>query len=93
MVGGKDRAGLLRLASYMLRPPFSRERILARDDGQIEIKLKKSCHHATRDTTFYAFTVEPLEVITDNPYTIFILILLNLNNSISPNVVHRLATG
>jgi len=47
VVGANDRAGLLRLASYLLRPPFSRERIRARDDGQIEIKLKKSWRDGT----------------------------------------------
>ena len=39
-VSAHDRAGLERLARYVLRPPFAQERLRLRGDGRIALELK-----------------------------------------------------
>ena len=42
IVGGKDREGLERLVSYLLRPPFATSRFFLRDDGLVGYRMKKA---------------------------------------------------
>jgi Putative transposase len=55
---GHDRAGLERLARYVLRPPFAQERLRLRRDGSIALELKTAWHDGTRELVF-----EPLEFL------------------------------
>jgi len=55
-VGAHDRAGLERLARYVLRPPFVQERL--RSDGRVSLELKQAWHNGTRELVF-----EPLELL------------------------------
>ena len=57
-VSAHDRAGLERLARYILRPPFAQERLRRRSDGRIALKLKTAWHDGTRELVF-----EPLEFL------------------------------
>ena len=41
IVAAHDRAGLERLCSYGLRPPFSQERLSLLDDGRVRYRLRK----------------------------------------------------
>ena len=52
------RAGLERLARYILRPPFAQERLRLRSDGRIALELKTAWHDGTRELVF-----EPLEFL------------------------------
>jgi len=53
-----DRAGLERLARYVLRPPFAQERLRLRSDGRVALELKTAWHDGTRELVF-----EPLEFL------------------------------
>jgi hypothetical protein len=57
-VSAHDRAGLERLARYVLRPPFAQERLRLRRDGRIALELKTAWHDGTRELVF-----EPLEFL------------------------------
>ena len=57
-VPANDRAGLERLARYVLRPPFAQERLRLRGDGRIALELKRAWHDGTRELVF-----EPLEFL------------------------------
>ncbi len=57
-VSANDRAGLERLARYVLRPPFAQERLRLRSDGRIALELKQAWHDGTRELVF-----EPLEFL------------------------------
>jgi hypothetical protein len=57
-VSAHDRAGLERLARYILRPPFAQERLRLRSDGRIVLELKTAWHDGTRELVF-----EPLELL------------------------------
>jgi hypothetical protein len=57
-VSGNDRAGLERLARYILRPPFAQERLRLRSDGRVALELKQAWHDGTRELVF-----EPLELL------------------------------
>jgi hypothetical protein len=57
-VSAHDRAGLERLARYILRPPFAQERLRRRSDGRIALELKQAWHDGTRELVF-----EPLELL------------------------------
>jgi len=57
-VSANDRAGLERLARYVLRPPFAQERLRLRDDGRVALELKTAWHDGTRELVF-----EPLEFL------------------------------
>ena len=43
-VATHDRAGLERLARYVLRPPFAPERLRLRSDGRVALELKTARH-------------------------------------------------
>jgi hypothetical protein len=55
-VSAHDRAGLERLARYVLRPPFAQERLRRRSDGRVVLELKTAWHDGARELVF-----EPLE--------------------------------
>jgi hypothetical protein len=57
-VPANDRAGLERLARYVLRPPFAQERLRLRGDGRVALELKRAWHDGTREVVF-----EPLEFL------------------------------
>jgi hypothetical protein len=57
-VAAHDRAGLERLARYVLRPPFAQERLRLRGDGRVALELKTAWHDGTRELVF-----EPLELL------------------------------
>ena len=57
-VSANDRAGLERLARYVLRPPFAQERLRLRSDGRVALELKTAWHDGTRELVF-----EPLEFL------------------------------
>jgi Putative transposase len=57
-VSAHDRAGLERLARYILRPPFAQERLRLRNDGRVALELKTAWHDGTRELIF-----EPLEFL------------------------------
>ena len=57
-VSANDRAGLERLCRYVLRPPFTQERLRLRSDGRIALELKAAWHDGTRELVF-----EPLELL------------------------------
>ena len=57
-VSAHDRAGLERLARYVLRPPFAQERLRLRSDGRVALELKTAWHDGTRELVF-----EPLEFL------------------------------
>ena len=57
-VSAHDRAGLERLARYVLRPPFAQERLRLGRDGSIALELKTAWHDGTRALVF-----EPLEFL------------------------------
>ena len=57
-VSARDRAGLERLARYVLRPPFAQERLRLRGDGRVALELKTAWHDGTRELVF-----EPLEFL------------------------------
>jgi hypothetical protein len=57
-LSARDRAGLERLAHYILRPPFAQERLRLRSDGRIALELKAAWHDGTREVVF-----EPLELL------------------------------
>ena len=57
-VSAHDRAGLERLARYILRPPFAQERLRLRSDGRVALELKTAWHDGTRELIF-----EPLEFL------------------------------
>jgi hypothetical protein len=53
-----DRAGLERLCRYILRPPLAQARLARREDGSVEVGLKRAW---TDGTT--AFIFSPLELV------------------------------
>jgi hypothetical protein len=53
-----DRAGVERLCSYILRPPFAQERLRLRRNGRVALELKTAWHDGTRELEF-----EPLEFL------------------------------
>ncbi|HEV2056869.1 MAG TPA: transposase [Methylomirabilota bacterium] len=57
-VSANDRAGLERLARYVLRPPFAQERLRLRSDGRVALELKTAWRDGTRELVF-----EPLEFL------------------------------
>ena len=46
-VSAHDRAGLERLARYVLRPPFAQERLRLRSDGRVALELKTAWESVT----------------------------------------------
>ena len=44
---GNDRAGLERLARYVLRAPFAQERLRLRSDGRVALELKTAWESVT----------------------------------------------
>jgi len=52
-----DRAGLERLCRYILRPPLSQARLARREDGSVEVGLKRAWTDGTS-----AFIFSPLEL-------------------------------
>jgi len=61
-VSTNDRAGLERLARYVLRPPFAQERLRLRGDGRVALELRTAWHDGTRELVF-----EPLEFPPPQP--------------------------
>jgi hypothetical protein len=57
-VSATDRAGVERLARYVLRPLFAQERLRLRGDGRIALELKRAWRDGTRELVF-----EPLEFL------------------------------
>ena len=54
-----DRKGLERLCRYLLRPPFSRERLTRRPDGNVQLRLKRAFRCGTTHMVF-----EPLDFLS-----------------------------
>ena len=57
-VSADDRKGLERLCRYLMRPPFSRERLTLQDDGNIQLRLKRPWSDGTTHMVF-----EPLDFL------------------------------
>jgi putative transposase len=48
-VSAYGRAGLERLARYILRPPFAQARLRLRADGRVALEPKQAWHDGTRE--------------------------------------------
>jgi Putative transposase len=57
-IGANDREGLERMARYLARPPIATERLSQRDDGRLELRLKRPWRDGTT-----AFLFTPHELI------------------------------
>jgi hypothetical protein len=57
-LSANDRAGLERLARYVLRPPLAQDRLRLRPDGRVVVELKTPWHDGTTALVF-----EPLELL------------------------------
>jgi len=57
-VGAADRAGLERMARYLARPPIATDRLSEREDGRLELRLKRPWRDGTT-----AFVFTPHELI------------------------------
>jgi hypothetical protein len=57
VVRAADRSGLERVARYVLRPPLAKERLALRDDGDVELGLKRAWSDGTR-----ALILTPMEL-------------------------------
>lgn len=69
-VSARDRAGLERLARYILRPPFAQERLRLRSDGRIALELKTAWRDGTREVVFEPLeSLERLAAMTPRPET------------------------
>jgi hypothetical protein len=69
-VSAHDRAGLKRLARYILRPPFAQERLRLRNDGRVALELKTAWHDGTRELIFEPREfLERLAAMTPRPET------------------------
>jgi hypothetical protein len=51
-VHAHDRQGLEHLLRYMLRPPLSLQRLQRRDDGRLQLELKRALYDGTRVVCF-----------------------------------------
>ena len=57
-LAANDRDGLERMARYLARPPIPTERLSLRDDGRLELQLKRPWRDGTT-----AFVFQPRELI------------------------------
>jgi hypothetical protein len=65
-----DCAGLERLCRYVLRPPFSQERLRLRGDGRVAVEMKTAWHDGTRALMFEPLQfLERLAAMTPRPET------------------------
>ena len=58
-ISAQDRKGLERLCRYLMRPPFSRDRLTLRDDGNVQLRLKRPWSDGTTHMVF-----EPLDFLS-----------------------------
>jgi hypothetical protein len=57
-LAANDRDGLERMARYLARPPIATDRLSSRDDGRLELRLKRPWRDGTT-----AFVFQPHELI------------------------------
>ncbi|MBI3637331.1 MAG: transposase [Candidatus Rokubacteria bacterium] len=68
MVGADDRAGLERLARYVLRPPVAQDRLALTPDGQVLLTLKGEWANGTTHLLFEPIEfLEKLAALTPRP--------------------------